>query len=298
LLFFPLDVFVGCSDGLAVDFDEHRLFVGILILGILLQLNELVAASLTEQGVSKVSGASLQELPLLRILFNKISDLLSLSLSLELLSFLLAKFGLPNILLNLGFNLFNLFLQLFLLSLQLLLLGLFSLFFLWWLFLLLAWLLLIFATLGFLCRLLFFLALPLFFLGLLPESLLLFLLQAALFFFLGLADGLLFLKLLLGLLLGLACLVIFGILLGRDHRWWLGRLWRHLKLIKLLLEIGLVLLELGDVFVEELLALDQLGLHVAEALVVDGVEQWCQLAVRIEEARLVVTEVDIYKGHV
>jgi len=60
----------------------------------------------------------------------------------------------------------------------------------------------------------------------------------------------------------------------------------------------MILPELGDVFVEELLALDQLGLHVAEALVVDGVEQWCQLAVRIEEARLVVTEVDIYKGHV
>ena len=298
MLFFPLDVFFGRSDGLAIDFDEDRLFVGILILRVLLQLNKLVAASLTEQGISKVSGASLQELPLLRILFNKISDLLSLSLSLELLSFLLAKFGLPNILLNLGFNLFNLFLQLFLLSLQLLLFGLFGLFFLWWLFLLLAWLLLIFATLGFLRRLLFFLALPLFFLGLLPESLLLFLLQAALFFFLGLAGGLLFLKLLLGLLLGLASLVIFGILLGCDHGWWLGRLWRHLELIKLLLEIGLVLLELGDVFVEELLALDQLGLHVAEALVVDGVEQWCQLAVRIEEARLVVTEVDIYKGHV
>ena len=116
LLFFPLDVFVGRSDGLAVDFDHGGLFVGILILSVLLHLNELVAASLPEQGVGEVSGASLQELPVLRVLLDKISDLLPQSVSLNLLSFVLAKFGLPEILLNLGLNLFNLFLQLFLLA--------------------------------------------------------------------------------------------------------------------------------------------------------------------------------------
>jgi len=79
---------------------------------------------------------------------------------------------------------------------------------------------------------------------------------------------------------------------------WFGRFFLlrlFIELLKLLDESSFFFLHHDYLLIEELFTLlDELD-HVRVAGIVDGVEEWCDLAIQIEEATLLVAELHINK---
>jgi len=296
LFLLPLDVFGRSAARGAIDRDQEGLF----LLGLrLLDLHELIVASLAERGVREFALLGLsQELALVTGPLDQVRLLLTQFLLLVVHALLLAQLDLALILVDLrlqcGYFLANLFLLLFGLLFFSFLDGslLSDLFFLSLLAFILGTALLLFLFLFEALALLFFLLSLLFFLFFFALTLFLFGFLAFAFFFLSL-------QLLLGLLHGLAAFLdVFGFLgiAGRlrlllhlfrldlvEARnvlevdwWWL------LELFQFFLKAGLLLLKLRDLLVEEILALRQLSVHILVAFLVDGVHQGRDLTISVE----------------